>query len=330
MNILIIKTSSLGDVVHMLPAITDAAKHIPNINIDWVVEESFQAIPKWHPAVNHVFPVAIRRWRKKIARKETWQEIKTFKQQLQQHQYDVIIDAQGLLKSALITTKAKKWCGGTSIGYNKQSIREPLAARFYEKVANISYQQHAILRNRLLLAYALNIKPDLAQLDYGLSNTQFPPIKHTLASPYIVCLHGTSKVEKEWSESNWSALVKKMTKKGIACFFPWGNDREQARALRIAETNNHAQVLPKCNLETLASILQNAQLVVGMDTGLMHIAAALGKTGIGLYPVTKPELTGVRTGSPDNEMLNFSGQETSNLELIFEAIDKQLIKINPH
>lgn len=324
MRILIIKTSSLGDVVHMLPAITDAAKHFPQISIDWIVEESFQSIPNWPPVVNNVFPVAIRRWRKQIFNKKTWLEIKSFKQQLQQQQYDLIIDTQGLLKSALITAKAKKWCGGTTIGYDKQSIREPIAARFYEKTANISYQQHAITRNRLLLAHALKMTPDLEKLDYGLSNTQFSTVKHSLNSPYVVCLHGTSKVEKEWPEPHWEMLVKEMAKKGINSIFPWGNDKEQARALRIAETNGNAQVLPKCNLEELASILQNAQAVIGMDTGLMHIAAALGKKGIGLYPATKPELTGIKTGSSENEMINFSGDQTDNLELIFATLDKQL------
>jgi heptosyltransferase-1 len=326
MKILIVKTSSLGDVVHMLPAVTDAKNHIPDIAIDWVVEENFQSIPSWHPAVNNIFPVAIRRWRKKILDKKTWQEIKHFKQQLQQQQYDVIIDTQGLLKSALITAKVKKWTNhGTIVGYDKHSIREPIASYFYNKKANISYQQHAITRNRLLIAHALNISPNLETLDYGLTHRAFPPVKISLPDSYIVCLHGTSKTEKEWSESNWILLGKEMAQKGISVVLPWGNDREQARALRIAENTSNALVLPKCNLEELASIIQHAKAVIGMDTGLMHIAAALGKKGIGLYPVTQPELTGVKTGSSSNDMTNFSGTETNNLDVVFETLTKALI-----
>ena len=317
-KILIIKTSSLGDVVHMLPAINDATQRIENLQVDWVVEEGFKEVPAWSTTVDRVFAVAIRRWRKSLFSSKTRQEIKKFKNALKANEYDFVIDSQGLLKSALLTrwTKAKSgiW------GYDKKSIREPIASFFYQHKVSVSRELHAITRNRQLLAKTLGYSLEGLDLDYNLSTDHFsaPPID--LPKKYIVALHGTSKAEKEWSIHAWKQLIQKMAETNIAVLFPWGNPREKERAELLSDQSKYAIALPKCNLSELATIISNAQAVIGMDTGLMHIAAALNKRGVGLYPVTKPTLTGVLTGGDTNLIDNISGKKTRDIDSIIEKI----------
>ncbi len=167
MKVLIVKTSSMGDVIHTLPALTDAQKAIPNIQFDWVVEQPFAEIPKWHGAVNQVIPVAIRRWRKNLFSAQTWQAWKSYKQQLQATQYDAVIDAQGLLKSAVLVTRL---ANGTKYGYDKQSAREGLSSCFYDKTFDIPYQQHAVERIRKLFAMALGYDLPTTIGDYGIAD----------------------------------------------------------------------------------------------------------------------------------------------------------------
>ncbi|HHC74169.1 MAG TPA: lipopolysaccharide heptosyltransferase I [Thiothrix sp.] len=309
MNILIVKTSSLGDIVHFLPAIEDARRVMTNLHIDWLVEENFTTVAQWHPSVQQVFPVALRRWRKALFSKNTWQEAAQLKELLQEQAYDMIIDAQGLVKSAYLSQQVKRYCGGEIYGYDKNSIREPFAARFYDHHLTIDYQQHAITRNRLLMAESLSYALDDLILDYGIQANAFIKPRFDLPETYIVCLHGTSKVGKEWPEAHWVQLIKRLAADGIHLLFPWGNAREEQRALRLASHSDYAHCLPRCDLSELAYIMQRAKAVIGMDTGLMHIAAALNKTGIGLYPMTQPALTGLLTGGETNRMQNLSANE---------------------
>jgi len=312
-KILIIKTSSLGDVVHMLPAITDAARQQPQPIIDWVVEEGFAEVPRWHPAIRQVIPVAIRRWRKQLFNPQVRQQISAFKSSLQREQYDAVIDAQGLLKSAGLALLAR----GIRYGYDRHSIREPLASWLYQQHFSVSQARHAITRNRLLMAHALGYSIANLPLDYGMAATHFPPTALSLPTRYIVALHGTSRVDKEWPETHWQTLIAKLAAHGISTLLPWGNAREKARADRLALTHTSVQVLPRSALSELAGILQNALGVIGMDTGLMHIAAALGKPGLALYPVTAPELTGVLGNSNALAKLEvLSGSQTQDANLV--------------
>lgn len=327
LKILIVKTSSLGDIVHMLPAIYDASHAINNLQIDWVVEEAFQEVPKWSPCVNKVFPIAIRRWRKSLLSKQTWQEIRQFKYVLQREKYDVVIDSQGLLKSAVVTTWTNKkhqavW------GYDKHSIREPLARYFYHHTVAVSPQKHAITRNRLLLSKVLNYSLDKKPLNYGIAAPAWPvatEFSALLDTPYIVALHGTSRVEKEWPIEAWLSLLQVMQKEGINLVFPWGNLYEKQRVELLQKQASNAIMLPRCDLSTLASIIHAAQAVIGMDTGLMHIAAALNQQGLALYPVTQIELTGVLTQDTHNHMENIAGKACQDIETIIEKM-RSLIK----
>ncbi|TQV61953.1 MAG: lipopolysaccharide heptosyltransferase I [Halothiobacillaceae bacterium] len=302
MRILIIKTSSLGDLVHMLPALTDAAQAIPGLRADWVAEEGFAAVPAWHPAVENIIPVAIRRWRRSLGKAETWREIGKARAAIHTRTYDAVIDSQGLLKSALLA----RWARGPLWGYDLHSIREPLAALTYPHRARVPMELHAIERNRRLLAAALGYSMDDLPLDYGLASLpdRLPPAvgansfaQAPLPVRYIVALHGTSRADKEWPEEHWNAAGRTLAQHGLALVLPWGNAREEARARRIAEAVPGARMLPRLGLDALALILARAEAVLGVDTGLMHIAAALGRPGLALFPATTPSLTGVRAGT---------------------------------
>ena len=317
-KILIVKTSSLGDIVHLLPALVDAVKQKEEVQFDWLVEENFAEVPQWSPLVNKVIPVAIRRWRKSLLTKNTWKEISALKHQLVAEKYDVVIDAQGLLKSAIVARWAKADKGVW--GYDKQSIRESIASYFYQKNFSITKEQHAITRNRELMAKVLGYSLQGLVLDYGLSTTSFPSLGIDTSSNYIVALHGTSKIDKEWPEMHWGYLLEIMKEQGVKVLFPWGNDREQQRAQHLAKQYSNAVVLPQSSLSHLAGLIAGAKAVIGMDTGLMHIAAALNKSGIGLYPVTRPLLTGVMTGGEVNSVENIAGDGCNDRELVVSKL----------
>ncbi len=307
---LIIKTSSLGDVVHMLPAITDAATMVPNISFDWVVEKGFAEIPAWHPSIKKVISVEIRKWRKQLLKQTTRTEFKAFKTDIQQTQYEKVIDSQGLIKSAFIARYAK----GERWGYDKNSITESLASNLYHHTVAVPFKEHAVTRNRLILAKTLGYSIETLELDYGIaSNPSFQNeitnLSETFDIPnrYIIALHGTSRKDKEWPIEHWDRFIKVVEATNTSVLLPWGNKEEQARANALAEKNNKTFVLPRSSLTTLAGLIQNASAVIGMDTGLMHVAAAFNKKGIALYPATQPELTGVLSATKSIESIGGNG-----------------------
>lgn len=285
MRCLVIKTSSLGDLVHTFPALTDAAKAIPGIEFDWVAEEAFTDLPKLHPKVNTIFPVAIRRWRKAPFKTEHRQEMKDFFRGLKAQKYDAVIDAQGLLKSALITKLSR----GTKHGLNFHSAREPLSALVYQKTHEIAKNQHAIQRTRLLFAQALGYECALDAPDYGL-NIQYQP--QTQVTPRVLFLHGTTWRTKEWPEPYWRQLAELFTNAGFEVLLPWGNAEEKARGERIAEHAKGARLLPKMDLNELSKQLTSVKGVVAVDTGIGHLAAALEVPTLSLYGATNKDRTG--------------------------------------
>lgn len=286
MKVLIIKTSSMGDVIHTLPALTDAGRMFPNIRFDWVVEEAFAEIPSWHPLVDRVIPVALRRWRKNIWHAFTRGEWRKFYQQLRLDHYDYIIDAQGLIKSAFLTRLAR----GLRCGLDRQSAWEPLAALCYQRTFNVLPEQHAIMRVRQLFAKTFNYSLNDTVPDYGLNRDQL--IKNVADKDYIIFLHGTTWPTKHWPEAYWQALARYVTQAGYKIKLPWGNQIELERAQRIAAISPFIEVLPKLKLVDIASILVAAKAAVAVDTGLGHLAAALRVPTISLYGPTNPQLTG--------------------------------------
>lgn len=286
MKICVVKTSSMGDVIHTLPALTDAQRAISDLQVDWVVEENFAEIPRWHSAVSRVIPISLRRWRKAPFSAQTQNEWKSYRTLLQAAHYDAVIDAQGLFKSAFFATRLAR---GVKHGYDRHCIREPIASFFYNKKYAISYQQHAVERIRQLFAQSLHYDLPAIQGDYDIA-------RHFLTAqsqPYVLFIHSTTRADKHWQETAWRNLIEKTT----ALFsgeirLPWGNLKEEKRAERLAQGLKNALVLPKLSLTEIASQIANAQAVVSVDTGLAHLTAALDKPNITLYGATDPRLIG--------------------------------------
>lgn len=291
MRLLIVKTSSLGDVIHTLPALTDAQQACPGLSVDWVVEESFAEVPGWHPAVGQVIPVAIRRWRRSWLDSLRSGEISRFRQQLRTTHYDLIIDAQGLFKSAMIASQAR----GTLVGLDWYSIREPLASLFYRQRIAVSKEQHAVQRVRELFSQAMSYSYDRAAIDYGLHlPIDSQQVVHTNDDcPSVLFLHGTTWASKHWPLAYWQDLARIAVSQGYQVLLPWGNLQEQERAKEIAAlAPDRCRVLEKCGLTELALYMSQCAGVVSVDTGLGHLAAAQNLPVVSLYGSTNPALSG--------------------------------------
>lgn len=288
MQVLIVKTSSMGDVIHTLPALTDAMQAIPGIRFDWVVEENFSQIPSWHPAVDRVLPVAIRRWRKHWFGTPQREERFRFRQQLREKQYDAIIDAQGLIKSAALVTRLAR---GEKHGADKNSAREPFACWWYDKRHAISRQQHAVERTRELFAKSLGYTRPETRGDYAIAG-HFTHHLPADAGQYLMFLHATTRDNKHWPEDHWRELIARVTAAGYGVKLPWGAEHEYQRALRLAKGYDNVTVLPKLPLAEVATELAGAKAIISVDTGLSHLAAALDRPNITLYGPTDPGLIG--------------------------------------
>jgi heptosyltransferase-1 len=302
-DILFIKTSSLGDVIHHMPALTEARRKLPDARFSWVVEEAFAPLVKLHPGVCEVIPVASRRWRRDAFAPSTWAEIATFARTLRRRDYDEIVDTQGLVfKSALIARLAR----GRRHGYDADSIRERTAARFYDVRHKVARDLHAIARNRALTGLALGYAPDGA-IDFGFGRER---LADGAAGPYGILLHATARPEKEWPEASWialgsaleSALGSALRARGISLVLPWGTVAERARSERIAAALRDAQVdasVPdRQPLDRMARLIAGSSFVVGVDTGLLHLAAALGVPLVAIFVGSAPGLTGPMGAGP--------------------------------
>jgi heptosyltransferase-1 len=312
-RILLVKTSSLGDVVHNLPVVSDIVRVFPEVELDWLVERSFAAIPRLHPGVQRVHTCQLRRWRRGLFRRQTWDEIRALRQSLGDAPYDAVIDSQGLLKSALVGRLAQ----GVHHGLDWRSSREPLRW-LYDQVHAVLWGRHAVVRNRELAAKSLGyaLPPTL---DYGIRAPAFPPApedddspvdaerpwlgageRHgwVPAGPFAVLLHATSADTKLWPEHQWKKLIAQLIGEGLGVVLPWGSPAEEERAKSIAAGMRAAVVPPRLGLRTLAGLLGRAEFCVGVDTGLTHFAAALGRPTVGIYVATNPEATGVL--APEN------------------------------
>ncbi|MBI4290790.1 MAG: lipopolysaccharide heptosyltransferase I [Betaproteobacteria bacterium] len=282
LKVLLVKTSSLGDVVHNLPVVTDIRMRFSDACIDWAVEEDYVPLVRLHPAIRRVIPVAIRRWRARLLGASTWSEIGALRRLFRAERYDAIIDTQGLIKSAILARAAR----GRHHGFDANSAREPLAARLYDVEHHVPRNQHAVLRNRALVASALGYRAD-APAGCGITAPR------ASSAPYAVLLHSTSRADKLWPEEHWVALAREMEGRGLRCVLPWGSDEERSRSSRIAACLSDALVPGRLPIADLTALLSGAASVVGVDTGLTHLAAALGVPVVALYSGSDPALTGV-------------------------------------
>lgn len=285
-DILLIKTSSLGDVVHQMPAVTDARRARPDLHLTWVVEDAFAPLARLHPGVDEVLPVSFRRWRKTLAVPSAWnnsmREIRLFMGRLRGRRYDIVLDTQGLVRTGMMARAAR----GERHGYDSASIREPAAAWFYDCRHAVGRNLHAVTRNRILTGLALGYAPQ-ERLDYGLARAAPEGVE-----PLAILFHATSRADKEWPEAHWLALGRELRARGYRLLLPWGNARERERSQRLAAGLPGASVPEAMPVDAVARLIATAALVVGVDTGLLHLAAAYGVPLVAIFTASEPGLTG--------------------------------------
>lgn len=310
-DILFIKTSSLGDVIHHMPAVTEARRAMPGAHFAWLVEEAFAPLVRLHPAVDAVVLVAWRRWRQTIFAPATLREIGRSLGGIRARAFDRVVDTQGLLRTGMLTRVAR----GERHGYDSASIKERLASTFYDVRHTVSRDLHAVERNRRLSGLALGYEPQGAP-DYGLSRERLS----SPSSPYFVFLHATAQARKEWPVDNWIALGRGLSKDGVAIVLPWGNAVEKARSEAIAAALPNARVPDRAPLDEVARLIAGARCVVGVDTGLLHLAAALSVPLVAIFAGSQPKLTGP-VGSGPMTVLGAQGAPPSMDEVI-AAVEK--------
>jgi len=291
MEILMVKLTSMGDLIQLLPALTDLHTVYPAAKVDWVIDRSFQEIAHWHPIVRKPIISAHRVWRKNI-----WQTIKSgeiahFLQQLRAKQYDYVVDAHSMLKTAIISWLAK----GKRVGLDSRSATEKMSTLFYNQRYTVDRSLHVVTRLRLLLAQIFNYDLPKNLIDYGIRDHFFPPVKFALPKPYVVFIPNATWSSKLWSESHWRTLIQFATEAGLSVLLPWGNEMEHARVQRLAQSPNTI-VLPRCSLSEIATILQNAVGAVCCETGFCHLAAALNVPALTLYGPNDPAWIGTVGG----------------------------------
>lgn len=295
MKILVVRLSSLGDILHLFPTISDLRRHFPDAAIHWLVEPGFAEVVSWHEAVERVITVPLR------SHKKVWWKIPgllgKLRRQLQAAHYDIVLDAQGLLKSAVLARLA----GVAVYGFDAESAREPLAAKLYLKTAHIQDGLHIIEKNRQLVAKLFDA--DISQAaDFGIKefrearlHSELPEIlRETFSPPYVVLLHGTTWNSKYWPETAWSDLIRKLARHGLQCLVPWGNQAEYQRAVRLqSAAEEQVRVLPKLTLTEMMDVLLHSSAFVSVESGLGHLAAAFEIPGIMLHGPTDPEYSGI-------------------------------------
>ncbi len=290
MQLLIVKTSSMGDVVHALPAVSDLLANCPGVEIDWLVESPFAAIPRMHRGVREVLPMAWRKWRRALFDRATWAAMGRLRGVLRERPYDLVLDLQGLLKSSLWGLQAR----GPLVGYDRRSAREGLSAMFYARSVTVPRTLHAVQRCRQLAAMQLGYPLPTTPPDFGL---EVPDHEWPTPAAYAALIPNASRAEKLWPEARWVAVGRKLRSHGLTPVVLWGSEAEQTVAERIA-ADCGGTVPPFLKVGEMAAVLAGAQQVVGLDTGFSHLAAALGRPTIGIYCDHDPGLAGITGPGP--------------------------------
>jgi heptosyltransferase-1 len=281
MKLLLVKTSSMGDVIHTFPAVTEALSARPDLVVDWLVEESFVDVARLHPGVRRVIPVAVRRWRKGMLHAQTRAEVADVRRVLRSESYDLVLDAQGLMKSAWLA----RWARRPIEGFDGRSVREWPASLVYGRAHTVAREAHAIERTRRLFGAVLGYTPDLDRFATGLE-------RQGTGNDEVFLLHGTTWATKRWPTDHWIALAGALAARGLRPVVTHSNPQEEAVAAAIAAAGPAVLHLPKSPLAVVATRLAAARSAVGVDTGLTHLAAAFGLPTVALFSSTVPGLTG--------------------------------------
>jgi len=293
MRVLIVRMSSLGDIVHAATVVPDILRAQPQARIDWVAEEAFVPLARCMEGIDRIVPIALRRWRKALAASRA--EMAVFWRELRRERYDAVIDLQGLMKSAAVARSARLAEGGHRFGLANRtdgSAYEPLARLAYDRAVPMPARSHVVDRSRRLVAVALGAAPGPAA-DRVLDT---PPIVPWRTPPVhaddarwadaraVLLVHGSAKVSKLLGADYWIALGRELGGRGSRLWLPWGNDDELARAQALAAAiGEAAAVLPRLPLDRLAAVMARCHGSIGLDTGLTHMAATLGRPTVQLF-----------------------------------------------
>ena len=296
-KILLVKLSSLGDVLHNLPIVWDIRARLPNAQIDWVVEETYVHLlmpllsRDGFRGIDRIIPFGLRRWKKSLLSKKSWEEFFAFKDELQKVNYEFIIETQGLLKSALVCYLARKSSDAIVSGLanaTEFSGYEPIARGFYDQSVHVPFHCHAVDRSRYVACSALN----LPLIDRS-EKAQFYPASYGesvvdsklagLEKPYVLFFHSTAREAKRWSNANWIALGKKLVSLGYQVVLPWGNVPEKNVSNELAAQIPGSLVPNAFSIQEAFAVIANSALIVGVDTGLTHLSAVLNKPTIEIY-----------------------------------------------
>ena len=277
----------MGDLMHALPALTEAKEHFKEIEFDWVVDKAFSEVPKWHPAVNKIITTDHRNWKKQLLSPNSRKAFISVIHEINTTDYDLVIDMQNNLKSALVSFM----CKHQVIGMDSKSVREYPAHFSYNKKISISKALHAITRQKILLSNALGYSTS-SLIDYGVSDMEFKKPSFNLPDRYVVLVQNASWKTKQWSIKNWQLLVKHFDDSGIEMILPSGNEEEHQRAKQIASFSDNAYALRPLPLNETAHIMKKAEFSVCSDTGLAHLSAVVETPSLTLYGPTDTKLIG--------------------------------------
>ena len=296
-KILLVKLSSLGDVLHNLPIVWDIRARLPQAQIDWVVEEGYVHLltplqsRDGFRGIDRIIPFGLRRWKKSLFSLNSWKKFFAFKRELQEVRYDLIIETQGLLKSALVCALAKKSSDAVVAGLanaTEFSGYEPISRVFYNQLVQVPFHCHAVDRSRYVTCSAL----DWPLIDRA-EKAQFYPVSHVesivtpkvagLEKPYILFFHSTAREAKRWANTHWVQLGKKLSSLGYQVVLPWGSADERVVSMELARQIPGSLVPNAFSIEEAFSVITNSALVVGVDTGLTHLSAVLNRPTVEIY-----------------------------------------------
>jgi heptosyltransferase-1 len=267
-----------------MPMVADILRHYPEAKIDWVVEEAYTSLVRLNRGVRNVLPFALRRWRKTLSSAQTRAEINRFYHALRGEAYDLVFDTQGLLKTGLVMRMARLTPGGQRFGLangTEGSGYEGISRLFHTQSVPVGRYTHAVARARLVAAAAFGYPID-SPADFDMKAPQAEP-DWLPATPYAVFFHGTARAAKQWAPAHWVALAELLAARGLPVLLPWGSEDERSAAQQLAAQMPNARVLPKLPMMEAVLLAQRAAIVVGVDTGLTHIAAAFNRPTIELY-----------------------------------------------
>jgi heptosyltransferase-1 len=290
-GVLVVRASSLGDIVYALAVAADIRSARPELAVDWVAERGFVPLVELCADVRRVIPFGLRRWRSAPLDPATWREVGAFRRDLRKTRYAAILDLQEQMKGAVIARAAR----GRRHGFDRASIREPLATFGDDVHHRVARDLHFVERCRRLGAAALGYRADAPPR----WNLRIPQVADIAPDrPYVVVLHATSRDDKLWPEAHWRIVLETWARAGFASILPWGSAAEQARSRRLAQGIERAIVPAWLGLQDVAALLARASLAIGVDTGFTHLAAVLGTPTIALFTVTDPALQGVAGAGP--------------------------------